>query len=319
MPVEEYGKGLEMQNMSDLTAEERSRRARKAHETRRARLEAARGRSLQDQAFGIEIEVEGIGIASAVGVLQRLFRSPSFRNGVADEAGRTWKVVYDGSLGRGCEIVSPKLEYADIALVQSVVRALRRARARVSADCGVHIHVDASAHDHRSLARLAKMMHAREASIFAALGHGEAGRNRYSQSMAGRFVEQLARRNPASQDALNRMWYGTTRAARQHHYHGSRYHGLNLHAVWDRGTVEFRYFGGTLHAGEVKSYIQFCLAVSHKALTSATALVGKVKRDRELSSFAAWLRSLGMKGAEFKVARKHLTKRLTNRAEAVSA
>ena len=33
-----------------------------------------------------------------------------------------------------------------------------------------------------------------------------------------------------------------------------------------KGTIEFRLFNSTLHAGEVKSAIQLCLAISHQAL-----------------------------------------------------
>ena len=53
---------------------------------------------------------------------------------------------------------------------------------------------------------------------------------------------------------------------RYSHYDDSRYHALNLHSVFSKGTIEFRLFNSTLHAGEVKSYIQLCLAISHQAL-----------------------------------------------------
>ena len=37
------------------------------------------------------------------------------------------------------------------------------------------------------------------------------------------------------------------------HYNSSRYHGSNIHATFTKGTVEFRLFNGTLHAGEIKA------------------------------------------------------------------
>lgn len=37
------------------------------------------------------------------------------------------------------------------------------------------------------------------------------------------------------------------------------------------GTVEFRLFNGTTHAGEVKAHIQLCLAIAAKAKTAACA------------------------------------------------
>ena len=37
------------------------------------------------------------------------------------------------------------------------------------------------------------------------------------------------------------------------------------------GTIELRYFNGTLHAGEVKAYVQLALAMAAKALSSKAA------------------------------------------------
>lgn len=34
------------------------------------------------------------------------------------------------------------------------------------------------------------------------------------------------------------------------HYNSTRYHGVNLHAFFTKGTVEFRLFNSTLHAGK---------------------------------------------------------------------
>lgn len=64
---------------------------------------------------------------------------------------------------------------------------------------------------------------------------------------------------------VEQMWYNGY-GGRYIHYDDSRYHGLNLHSVFSKGTIEFRMFNSTLHAGEVKSYIQLCLAISHQAL-----------------------------------------------------
>ncbi|WP_442862889.1 amidoligase family protein [Acutalibacter sp.] len=41
---------------------------------------------------------------------------------------------------------------------------------------------------------------------------------------------------------------------------------MNFHAFFTKGTVEFRLFNGTTHAGKMKSYIQFCLAMSAWAI-----------------------------------------------------
>jgi hypothetical protein len=85
---------------------------------------------------------------------------------------------------------------------------------------------------------------------------------------------------------------------------------LNFHAVFSKGTVEFRCFNGTTHAGEIKAYIQFCLAVSHAALTQRSATYSPVTTDNAKYTFRCWLLRLGLIGDEFKTARLHLMKHL---------
>ena len=88
------------------------------------------------------------------------------------------------------------------------------------------------------------------------------------------------------------------------------YHALNLHSVFSKGTIEFRMFNSTLHAGEVKSYIQLCLAISHQALVQRGASRIKTQPENEKYTFRTWLLRLGLIGDEFKTARQHLLKNL---------
>ena len=97
---------------------------------------------------------------------------------------------------------------------------------------------------------------------------------------------------------------------RQDHYNDTRYHGLNLHATFTKGTVEFRLFNSTTHAGEIKAYIQFCLAVSHQALTQKKASARRTVTDNEKYAFRCWMLRLGLNGDEFKTCRLHFLKHL---------
>jgi hypothetical protein len=83
---------------------------------------------------------------------------------------------------------------------------------------------------------------------------------------------------------------------------------VNLHNVWYRGTVEFRWFEGTLHAGKVRAYIQLVLAVAAKALNGRAASSRKRRFDPQSAryDFRVFLLHLGLIGDEFKTARKHL-------------
>lgn len=96
------------------------------------------------------------------------------------------------------------------------------------------------------------------------------------------------------------------------HYNSTRYHGINLHAFFTKGTVEFRLFNGTTHAGKIKAYIQFCLAMSAWAIEAPDKMYYKscttyTKQQKATLMMNVLTRRLGMTGAEFKTARLHLT------------
>ena len=231
---------------------------------------------------------------------------------ITDLRGRTWKVMADASLTNvprnlQAEVVSPVLGYDDIEQLQEVVRAIRRAGARVDSTCGIHIHIDAAPFDGRRLGNLAKMVYKQEPLILHALGVSDARQRRYTRPVEDHLIRQIEASRPTTTDELNRLWYGYHNS-NPHHYDSSRYHGVNLHNVWYRGTVEFRYFESTLHAGKVKAYIQFCLAIAAKALTARAA--SSKKREFSATSakydFRCWLLRLGLIGDEFKTARLHL-------------
>jgi len=270
---------------------------------------------LRDQTFGIEIETVGASREAVAQAVQTVVGGTLRGTHVNDRQGRTWKVVRDGSLaGGGAEVVSPILRYADIPELQEVVRAVRRTGAKADASCGIHVHVGAQPHTARSLTNLAKQINKNERLLIAALQVRPGRQGRYARMVDQTFLGRILARKPRTLDELNTAWYGRHNPSPTH-YDGTRYHGLNLHNVWYRGTVEFRYFNGSLHAGKVKSYIQLCLAMSAKAINSRSAshkqkqVTGSAKYDLRV-----WLLNLGLIGVEFKTARLHLTKHLAGSA-----
>ena len=120
----------------------------------------------------------------------------------------------------------------------------------------------------------------------------------------------IERNRPATRQKLADLWYAEAPYGRDTHYNSSRYHGLNLHAYFTKGTVEFRLFNSTLHAGELKAYIQFCMAVTAKALNTKKASSKPSTSDNEKYTFRCWLLRLGLNGDEFKTCRLHLLKHL---------
>jgi hypothetical protein len=270
--------------------------------------------------FGIEIETIGQtrevvarAIQSVVGGEVRHVGMPAVYDPwkVTDRRGRIWQVVADSSLSAiknyQAEIVSPILHYEDIAELQEVVRAVRSAGGRTDSSCGIHAHVDAARFDARAVTNLVKIFHKQEALIQHALGIPPNRLNTFCKSIDPRFLERLERDRPRTMDELNSAWYGMY-CPHPQHYDRSRYHGLNLHSIWYRGTIEYRIFNSTLHAGKVKAYIQFVLALSAKALKAKSAS----SKRREFNpatakyDFRTFLLNLNLVGDEFKTARFHL-------------
>lgn len=263
--------------------------------------------------FGIEIETVGITRDALRSAIQQVTGGVYRGDGVTDSAGRVWNVVYDGSLSggeRSGEIVSPILRYEDLPLLQDIIRAVRRAGARTDSTTGIHIHVDGSRFDAKSLRNLVHFVHKQEALLQHALRVSERRLSRYCQPINQDFMSRLALRHNTMQD-IRAAWYGYPEE-RPSRYHGSRYHGLNLNSLFFRGTIEFRYFNGTLHAGEVKAYVQLVLAMAAKALTAKSACAKRrVFTPRTARyDFRVVLLGLGMIGDEFATARLHLTKHL---------
>src|SRR5690606_38333850 len=115
--------------------------------------------------------------------------------------------------------------------------------------------------------------------------------------------------------ALNRAWYGQL-TPNAPHYHPTRYHALNLHSVWHRGTIELRLFEVTLHAGKVKAYVQFALALAAKArrVQKASSRRKPFNAATAKYDFRVLLLDLGLIGDTFKTALTHLLANLDGSA-----
>ena len=292
---------------------------------------------MKKQTIGVEVEMNSITRAVAAKLAAEFFGTGRYedtarRNGYCtwsawDESGREWKFQKDVSIAgpdsEKCEMVTPILTYADMETLQELVRRLRKAGARSDATkgCGVHIHIGTKGHTPRTLRNLANIMASHEDLLARALNLDRGRISRYCRTVDPRFLEQVNRRKPTTMADLADIWYGSQNAdyGRSQHYNDSRYHMLNLHATFTKGTVEFRLFQfdapsdgrqNGLHAGQLKSYIQLCLALSQMAKTVRTASPKPQQNENPKYAMRTWLLRLGFIGEEFKTARELLTKRL---------
>ena len=175
--------------------------------------------------------------------------------------------------------------------------------------------MDGARFNAKTLCNLVKIVNKQERLIQHALGISEARQSRWCKGIDQTFLAKIEQQRPSSLDDLNRAWYGYYNPCPTH-YCSSRYKGLNLHNIWYRGTIEMRWYEGTLHAGKVKAYIQFTLALAAKALKARAA--SSKRRDFDPATarydFRVFLLGLGMVGDEFKTARLHLMANLAGSA-----
>lgn len=290
---------------------------------------------MKNQTIGVEIEMTGITKAEAAevavnflgGVIRREYDGYDTYNIIAPDQ-RVWKIMNDASIktmknikGKlkdinnkdySVELVTPILKYEDIETVQELVRRLRKAGAVSDSElqCGIHIHIGAKNHTPNTLKNIVNLMAAKEDLIYKSLEIDPA-RVRWCKKVNEDLIKGINKKRPRTLDELADIWYsGYGFENRDRHYHTSRYHGLNLHSTFTKGTIEFRLFNGTLHAGKIRSYIVFCLAISHQALTQKSASARRTNTDNEKYTFRCWLLRLGLIGDEFKNCRMHLMKAL---------
>lgn len=294
---------------------------------------------MKKQNFGVEIELTGITRQTAVKVISTYFGTTTRRAGTyydtyeaRDRKGRAWKAMTDGSIRTerkvsgqtvradrdySCEVVTPILQYEDMEDLQNIVRALRKAGAMANSSCGIHVHVDGANHTPASLTRLMNFAIGRQDLFYEALEIGERA-NHWCKKMNKALFKAMKADTEKTRESLERIWYssvndGYTGGISHSHYNSSRYHGVNLHSYFTKGTVEFRLFNGTTHAGKIKAYVQFCLAMSAWAIEcekndlffKSTKNMSAEDKERLMGNVLK--KRLGLQGEEFKTCRQHLT------------
>jgi len=284
--------------------------------------------TMKEIRYGVEIETIKLEREAAAKAIQSVVGgSVRYAGGTYDAwecraaDGRIWRSVNDSSLTAApshlrAEVVTPILNYADLDTLQEVIRALHKAGARPHACCGIHIHIDGANFDAKSLNNLAKIWYKQENLIIAALGTSPARLQSYTRPMNSEFIERIERKHPKTREEFTEAWYGY-RNTNPEHYDRSRYTTLNFHSFAFRGSIECRAFESTLHAGRVKAYIQFVLALGAKALNSHAACSKKREYTPATAKYdfrVFGILNLGLTGDEFKNTRKHLLANLSGSA-----
>ena len=274
---------------------------------------------LSERTFGCELEYEHISMVTAAQAVARAVGGAEVGSTVRMPDGRVWKVVRDGSVPFGCEVVSPILRWDDIETLKAVVRALRAAGAKADQTTGLHVHVGIGDFTAEQIRNLVRTFYKQERLILAAAGTLPNRIARYTKNTDRTFVAKICEMHRPTKDKLNEAWFGRL-TQNFGHYDAHRYRALNLNNLWGyspKGTVEFRFWNGTTAEDEVMASVQMSLLL---AIRGKVAKASSAKRQRRVSETSAkydlrvFLLRLGAIGPTFKTMRRFLMRNLPGSA-----
>lgn len=173
----------------------------------------------------------------------------------ADWRLRNCGISEDGSIesDAGIEVKTPPAQGDDLAeWIGGVCAISKQYRMTVNSSCGLHVHVDGRGMTGRQLRRLMALVRVCEPVI-------------YGMQPLRRLTGDYSRPMQIQPDAAMRCTSDVrSRRAPLNWWHeyanGSHYSGLNLGALNEHGSVEFRYHSGTLNAEKVMRWIAICQA-----------------------------------------------------------
>ena len=298
------------------------------------------GYNYKEIKFGIEVEFTGLSRRDAIQVVANYFNFEAEYLGGAydryityDNQLRRWRIERDSTVipqrrnVRGkkvqssenfkCELVSPILLYEDIPQLQELIRTLRRAGAFVNKRCSIHIHVDGNIFKENpsALRHFCKIIFSKQFLLNKAI-KVYSDRKSYCKDIEKDIIDRIDREKPETLRQFGRTWFNSNTYAVTNRYNSRRYILLNptplLSNNQSKDTIELRIFNSTLHAGIVKSFIQYVLLVAERSLTvkRASSKVTIPLNGNEKWAMRQHLLKIGCKGEEFKSLRYHLLKNL---------
>lgn len=247
-------------------------------------------RYFTNRPFGVEIETFGLKYSISVGdrqvippykitsrdssgtLLPKVFQKRGISlNGFSPEEPpyQAWSFVLDDSIkgAGGSELVSPILSGLKglVELYEILLLLQEFPEIQVNETCGFHVHhgVEPTEFSNRELFQLMRIISIFEGYIYHLLPE----ERREAETCRPLEVDLCDwYRREGSEKAIPRvqnLWYSPEnrddlKTPRHHKLHPTRYHGLNLHSYWYRGTIEFRYYPSVIdHPEELMQWIIF--------------------------------------------------------------
>jgi carbonic anhydrase/acetyltransferase-like protein (isoleucine patch superfamily) len=157
-----------------------------------------------------------------------------------------WKIVPDGSVSRGGELVSPILRGEDgFNQIRKACQALRASGATVSLETGLHVHHDVAGLRVSAFKRMVHNWRDSQDAIDTLVAPSRRGHQNYTSPLTPWDIELV--------DGLESM----TGARSVLGDHNERFRAFNVQAYGRHGTVEVRQHQGTLNADKIIAWVKF--------------------------------------------------------------
>jgi len=173
----------------------------------------------------------------------------------------SWKIVSDGSVQNGFEVVSPVLEGEDgIAMVRFVASLIELVGGTVNQSCGLHVHVDAAGLSVSDVKTIIRRYAFHEEAIDAVMPPSRRNNaSAYCRSVKDSVASAVVRSTASNLSTLAMAQMG-------------RYFKVNLQALRVHGTIEFRQHSGTTDATKIENWVRFLLAFVDRSVEISTQM-----------------------------------------------
>jgi hypothetical protein len=199
-----------------------------------------------------------------------------------------WKIVSDGSVSNGCEVVSPPMRSGldSLAELRKVGAVLTAAHFKIDRSCGLHIHHEARDLDAKAASNLARLVNRFQPILNGLMplsrrGAGSQYTAPFSAEELGLFEKATVACCGLGRWGRERDYSACTVATRRRGgdrwsvsaYRGlcvacaseTRYKALNIRSLHQHGTVEFRQHSGTVEGDKIINWLLLTQGLVEKA------------------------------------------------------
>jgi len=184
-----------------------------------------------------------------------------------------WRSAYDGSLNasssdyEAIELISKPANGDKLnSNIDSLIEWRDEYNADVNTSCGFHVHIDATDTDWIDLKSIAMVTKHIEPYLYKMMPPSRSN-SRWCRKIHLSFNEL---KGFSSEGDFVQSWYDNNISREK--YNDIRYCGLNLHARFYLGSIEFRHHSGTMNKEKITNWIKICNSIVETGMYLSKAI-----------------------------------------------